>query len=103
MFRIVALLARTTAFWLEFCRKHSIPSNAVNTVDDLVAELPLTEHPTTGAYRQIPPPVRFARTPAGVRREAPLIGEHSVEMMRELGYDDTTISALVDRNIVRHP
>ena len=95
------LLTRTTAFWLEFCHRHSIPSSPVRTVEGLVGDLPLLEHPVTGAYREIPFPVRFSRSPASVRRHAPLIGEHSREVLAELGYSRDEIEALVDTGVLR--
>jgi len=103
LYRDVAavLRTRTTAFWLDFCRTHSIPSSAVRTVDDLVGELPLAEHPVVGGYRQIPVPVRFSRTPGGIRRHAPLIGEHSAEVLAELGYSDDEIAGLVESGVLR--
>lgn len=103
LYRDVAevLLMRTTAFWLDFCRKHTIPSSAVRSVDELVAELPIAEHPVVGGYRQIPFPVRFSQTPASIHRHAPLIGEHSVEVLRELGYSDEDITGLVESGAVR--
>jgi crotonobetainyl-CoA:carnitine CoA-transferase CaiB-like acyl-CoA transferase len=70
---------------LEFCAQHDIPASAVRTLDDLVDELPIVQHPSVGAYRQIPPPVRFSATPAGVRRHAPRLGEHSRDALAEAG------------------
>lgn len=105
LYRDVAevLLTRTTAFWLDYCTEHSIPSSAVRTVDDLVAELPMAEHPVTGTYRHIPSPVRFSRTPASVRRPAPLIGEHGREVLAELGMSAEEIDALEASGVLRQP
>jgi crotonobetainyl-CoA:carnitine CoA-transferase CaiB-like acyl-CoA transferase len=75
----------TTEEWLEYCRLQGIPATRVNTLQDLVDSLPLAEHPVAGSYRVIPPMARFARTPASVRRPAPLIGEHTAEVVAELG------------------
>lgn len=79
---------RTTEEWLQYCRKAGIPATKVNTLQDLVDSLPVTDHPTAGRYRLIPPMARFARTPASVRRPAPLIGEHTAEVAQELARVD---------------
>ncbi|MCX6541020.1 MAG: CoA transferase [Actinobacteria bacterium] len=89
------IATRSSVFWIEYCSRHDIPAGAVRSLDDLVAELPVEQHPTLGAYRQIPPPVRFAATPASVRRHAPMLGEHGREVLREVGLSDDAIDALV--------
>ena len=68
---------RTTQEWLDFCRRSAIPAVRMARLQDLVDELPLAEHPTAGRYRTLPPTANFALTPAGVRRPAPAIGEHT--------------------------
>jgi crotonobetainyl-CoA:carnitine CoA-transferase CaiB-like acyl-CoA transferase len=45
-------------------------------------------------------PVRFSVTPAGVRTRAPLLGEHTDEILRELGYDAPAISSLRAERVV---
>lgn len=93
---------RTTAHWAEFCARGSIPMSPVTSLDDMVGALPLAQHPVAGAYRVIPQPVRItaagdqdheysgAGDPAGradavVRRPAALPGEHTAEVLAELG------------------
>ena len=85
---------RTTAEWLQFCGEHGIPAAEAASLDELVDALPVAEHPVTGSYRVIPPPERFSETPPGVHRPAPLTGEHSREVLAEIGYDDTTLDEL---------
>jgi crotonobetainyl-CoA:carnitine CoA-transferase CaiB-like acyl-CoA transferase len=75
---------RTTEEWLDYCRRAGIPATKVNTLQDLVDPLPLAEHPAVGRYRVIPPMARFGRTPASVRRAAPLIGENNADVEAEL-------------------
>jgi crotonobetainyl-CoA:carnitine CoA-transferase CaiB-like acyl-CoA transferase len=82
--RAVATL-HTTDEWLEYCREVGIPATRVATLQDLVGELPIVTHPAAGRYRVIPQMARFSRTPGSLRRNAPLIGENSDEVLSELG------------------
>ena len=79
------LATRTTAEWLTLCDAEGIPATALGDLDDLVDALPDAEHPVAGGYKVIPPPVRFSATPASVRRHAPLVGEHTREVLAEVG------------------
>ena len=88
------LAGRTTNEWLAFFREHDIPSGAVGSLDDLVDRLPEGDHPLVGRYKLIPPPVRFAGAPQNVRRHAPRIGEHTEEVLLEIGYDQADVAAL---------
>jgi crotonobetainyl-CoA:carnitine CoA-transferase CaiB-like acyl-CoA transferase len=91
------VVTKTTAHWRAFCARAAIPMSPVATLDELVGGLPLADHPAAGAYRVIPQPVRI--TPASqapgqapgqaavttVRRPAALPGEHTSEVLAELG------------------
>lgn len=88
------LSGRTTADWLEFCDRHAIPCTAAASLDDLIDELPLAEHPIAGRYRQIPPPVRYSATPASIRRHAPLPGEDGRDVLAEVGFSDAELDDL---------
>jgi crotonobetainyl-CoA:carnitine CoA-transferase CaiB-like acyl-CoA transferase len=96
------LAQRTTAEWLDLLHRHGIPASPVATLDELVAALPEAEHPVAGRYRVIPPPVRFGRTPASVRRPAPLPGEHNEEVLAELGLTAAEISGLQREGVLRY-
>ena len=45
-----------------------------------------TDHPAAGRLRQTRPAARFSATPAGIRFGAPALGEHTDEVLAELGY-----------------
>jgi crotonobetainyl-CoA:carnitine CoA-transferase CaiB-like acyl-CoA transferase len=98
-----ALARHTSARWLAFCSHNEIPAAAVSTLDDLIAALPVAEHPLAGQYRQIPPPARFSATPASVRRPAPLPGEHTREVLAEAGLTDAEIDKLEQTGVLRLP
>jgi crotonobetainyl-CoA:carnitine CoA-transferase CaiB-like acyl-CoA transferase len=74
---------RTTEDWLAYCRQAGIPAVRVASLQELVDDLPLASHPVAGDHRVTPVLANFARTPAGVRRPAPLVGEHTDEVLAE--------------------
>jgi crotonobetainyl-CoA:carnitine CoA-transferase CaiB-like acyl-CoA transferase len=92
---------RTNAEWVAFCDENRIPVAEVATLDDLVNALPTAEHPLAGRYRVIPPPARFSRTPASVRRPAPVVGEHNREALLEAGLTDEEVSELERLGVLR--
>ena len=49
-------------------------------------------HPSEGKTVTVRPPTRFERTPAGVRFGAPLLGQHSCELLAEAGVDAKTLA-----------
>ena len=81
------LCTRSTADWVELFDRLDIPASPVVTLDALVADLPLYEHPHIGQYRINTNPIRFEHTPVSVHQHAPLPGEHS-----------DAIAAALDRN-----
>jgi len=72
-------LKRTTQEWLDYCADVGIPAVALATLQDLVDDLELSQHPVAGSYRTLPMTANFSATPSQVRRPAPLIGEHNTE------------------------
>jgi crotonobetainyl-CoA:carnitine CoA-transferase CaiB-like acyl-CoA transferase len=58
---------------------------------DMVVEV---EHTTLGAVKTIGLPVKFSATPGKVRHGAPLYGEHTLEVLREFGFEEHEIEAL---------
>ncbi len=95
---------KTTAEWLELCRRVGIPAAEVADLDDLVDALPDADHPVAGPYKSIPPPARFSRTPASAkRRPAPLPGQHNREVLGEVGLSSEEIDALEKAGVLRSP
>ena len=93
--------SRTTEAWLAFCREEGIPASPVTTLEELVEALPEAHHPEAGDHKVIPPPVRFSATPAGVRRPAPLAGQHNREVLAEVGVSEAEIDALEASGVLR--
>jgi crotonobetainyl-CoA:carnitine CoA-transferase CaiB-like acyl-CoA transferase len=98
---------RPTAYWLDKLRAADIPSGPVNALADLpqdehlaaVGFFPVVEHPSEGRIRMARPPVRFGGGEGGLRRPAPRLGEHTIEVLAEAGLDDPAIADLLARKI----
>ena len=52
------------------------------------------EHPVEGTISALGIPVKLSDTPGSIRRPAPLLGEHTAEVLREAGFSDAEIAAL---------
>jgi crotonobetainyl-CoA:carnitine CoA-transferase CaiB-like acyl-CoA transferase len=96
------LRTRTTAQWMERLEKHDVPCapaltrSQVLNHPQIIASGTLIEidHPVSGRLRQARPPASFEHTPAGIRFGAPRLGEHTDEILLEIGYTSTQIEAL---------
>jgi crotonobetainyl-CoA:carnitine CoA-transferase CaiB-like acyl-CoA transferase len=66
-------------------------------VNDLIIEV---EHDTLGKMRHVGPPLRLAGTPATAHRAAPLLGEDSQQVLRDMGWSQEEVAALVERGIL---
>ena len=102
------LRGRTTAEWLEVFGPAKIPAGPLRFPEELLHDeqvaandylVDLT-HPLLGPYRTIAPVARMSDTPLAPRDTAPLFGEHTLDILRALGYTDAEASALVDKGIV---
>lgn len=85
------LATRTTGDWMTLLREAGIPCTEVATIDDLLVDLPVADHPHAGAYRVTPPVVGSFDGTEVVRRPAPLHGEHGREVLSEIGYSTSEI------------
>lgn len=60
------------------------------------------DHPRCGPIKVVGPPVKFSRTPSSIRLPPPLLGQHTVEILKEiLDFKDSTISELKDKHIIQ--
>ena len=85
--------AQDTAYWLRELAARDIPVMPMMKLDDLLTDPHLAatgawldmDHPLEGRLRQLRPPVRMSDTPTGLFRPAPRLGEHTAEVLAELG------------------
>jgi crotonobetainyl-CoA:carnitine CoA-transferase CaiB-like acyl-CoA transferase len=102
---------KTTAEWLEKLMAAEIPCGPINSLEDILADPHLNsgnlfaemDHPSEGRIRVVNPPVRFSASPSEITRPAPLLGQHSREILREAGVSESEIATLIERGIVVEP
>lgn len=105
------LLTDTTAAWLQRFAEADIPAIPLHTLDSLLDDPHLKateyferrEHPSEGWIREMRPASRWSESPATLRRPAPRLGEHSVELLQALGYAQSTINRLIEQGVTRVP
>ncbi|WP_157132093.1 CoA transferase [Roseobacter sp. AzwK-3b] len=105
------LATQTTATWLDRMEQAGLPAGPVLDIlemqadpqalaRDMIVEL---EHPSAGPVKTLGHPVKFSETPASIRSAAPVLGQHSREVLSEAGYDGETIDAMISAGAVIAP
>jgi len=95
----------TRQHWLARLDAAGIPCGTINTYAEAFADPQIRaremvveiEHPTLGRVQTPGSPIKMSETPPVVARPAPLLGEHTREVLREVGYSDEEISILLCR------
>jgi len=97
------LIERDTDDWAARLNAAGVPAGPILDIGEMhrdpqaIARGMITEvsHPRAGDVATLGCPVTFHGTPGGVRRAAPLLGEHTREVLAEAGYDAVAIDALI--------
>ena len=101
-------IQRTTAEWEALLLELDVPHAAFTPIEEVAAQPHLKavemfeelDHPTEGTLVQARPPTRFSASPAGIHRLPPRLGEHTREILREVGYNDAEIDGLRQANAI---
>jgi len=100
-------LERTTDAWLELLDQADIPTMPLHTLETIFDDPHLKavnmfewiEHPTEGRVRRVAVPTTWTESQPTPGRPAPQLGEHSAEILKELGYSDAEISSLIAQGV----
>ena len=99
---------QSTAYWLETLEKAGMVAGPINNIaqvyDDpqvIAREMKVDlEDPELGTLHNIGIPVKLSATPGRIRRRAPMLGEHSWEILTESGFAEKEIEELFDSGVV---
>ena len=111
--KVVALLkpvmkSKTVAQWMASLEPVSVPCSPIHTLGQALAHPQVqaraivteTVHPVLGRVQNIGHPVQFQHQPRSASRPAPLLGEHTKEILHQLGYDVQQIAGLERHGVV---
>ena len=102
------LSANTSAYWVEKLNAAGVPCGPIYSVDQVFADPQVrhleasaeVEHPRLGRYKVVNQAAKLSRTPAKLVAATPEVGEHTDEILGELGYSAAEIRALRERRVV---
>ena len=103
-----ALKTESAAYWLERLEEYGVPCAPVLTRSAMINHpqvkanevLLETEHPVAGRIRQARPAAQFSSRPYSTRQGAPKLGEHSLEVLSEIGLNADEIERLLNSKVI---
>jgi crotonobetainyl-CoA:carnitine CoA-transferase CaiB-like acyl-CoA transferase len=103
-----ALQSHTSAEWEPILNDAGIPCGPIHKLDEALSHpqslhremVVEREHPVMGTVRLLGMPVKLSETPTGVWRTPPLMGQHTDEVLRELGVSDAELAHLREGGVI---
>jgi len=100
--------SRASREWIEDFEAAGVPVGPINKIGEMLADPQVAsremvlevEHPKVGRMKTLGLPIKFSETPGGVEHPAPMLGQHTREVLRGLGYSDAEIDALAREGAV---
>lgn len=102
---------KTRAEWMALLEEAGVPAGPIFDTAEMFADpqarhrnmVVEVEHSTVGKLETLGPAVKLSKSPTGVRRAAPRLGEHSAEVLAEFGYGEDEIAELLRDGVVEVP
>ncbi|MCY4068832.1 MAG: CoA transferase [Acidimicrobiaceae bacterium] len=101
------MAARPCAQWMADLQAEGIPCSPINSVAEALASpqtlarqmVTTVDHPEVGGLALTGVPFKMSATPGAVRRPPPTLGQHSREVLTELGFDEAKLAELADAGV----
>ncbi|MDM5306294.1 CaiB/BaiF CoA transferase family protein [Peribacillus frigoritolerans] len=102
------ILTKTADEWLTLFQENNIPCGPINTLDRVFTDeqvlerqmIQEVEHPIVGIVKLLGSPIKLSDTPVTIERHPPLHGEHTEEVLLELGYDKQEIESFMEDKVI---
>ena len=103
-----AMRAKTTSEWLSLLQASGVPCSSINTLDQALAHpqvqarqlIVQTEHPVLGPMQNVGIPVKFNDEPREATSPAPILGQHTEEVLGDMGLSADDIQSLAAQGVV---
>jgi crotonobetainyl-CoA:carnitine CoA-transferase CaiB-like acyl-CoA transferase len=102
---VCAMKKRTAKEWTTLLKEAGVPNGPINDMKTLFEDRQVharqmvveMAHPTAETIRLVGSPLKLSRTPVEIKRHPPLYGEHTEEILKELGYSESTIRSMREK------
>ncbi|UCH22801.1 MAG: CoA transferase [Deltaproteobacteria bacterium] len=99
---------KSTADWLEIFEQHQVAAAPINKVEEFFEDpqfsvlnlLTPLDHSKAGKVQIQTPPWQMSETPCDVKLPPPALGEHSIQILRENGFDNAEIETLLKEGLI---
>lgn len=98
-------------YWIAKCEEAGVPAGPINDFGEAVNNehylaremIQEIEHPVIGKMKVIGSPTKFSETKVEIKAPAPLLGQHSEEVLKKIGFSSEKIQLLLDKGVVKQP
>lgn len=95
--------------WLDTLAEAGVPAGPIYNMADVYADPQVQaremmvemDHPTAGRIKNIGVPVKLSETPGSVRSPSPLLGQHTDDVLSDMGYSEDEIAALRAAGVIQ--
>lgn len=99
---------RTTSEWIKTLDEAGVPCGPINNLAEVYSDPQVQsrgmivemEHAKAGKTRNIGLPIKMSATPGSIRNPAPILGQHTVEVLAEFGYTQREIASLTESSVI---
>jgi crotonobetainyl-CoA:carnitine CoA-transferase CaiB-like acyl-CoA transferase len=102
------LSQKPSAYWVEAINRAGVPTGPIYRMDEAFADPQVqhlqaaveVEHPKLGRFKIVNQAVKLSRTPASIKAATPEVGEHTDEILKDLGYSEKDIGRLREGKVI---